>query len=512
MLRAPWEEVKEGEKAKNGEETAATTSSSWSSSSLSVDHPAALRVRAALVSDPETAKKSLLGAWQGQAGTWDKICRAYSRGGSGSAAGSLPVAEAALLLSKQVDFEIPALRASTARGHQTLRDLERRAAECLKQATAAARDYEAECSSLGISSEGGAAGVEGELRGLVARELRPLLRSAVEALRSEEMGLAVRYYAAFVRYAHGKRDEKEGEGGKGDGGDVKEEQLLPSLAAVRAASAADLEEDKAPVPAASASASDSGAAATTTTEITWDIDVSSSGAEADKSGGGGEMEAEAAAPRGISWEIEVEGDDNDAAASAARAASEHEKPLDILSRLSSDPSARASLGDDIAELSAFLGQRLAAAKSSSSGGGGMPANDLPPDAPLELASLSSGTALQSALATLQAAEKALSGDRASMLLLLSQPGGKGAERLASRLRARAGAEGKFRRAAAAASTRASAVRSELAANARALRRAAAAARDAKRRAEEGVAAILGGNRKVNVVGEVNAVLAAAERQ
>ena len=40
---------------------------------------------------------------------------------------------------------------------------------------------------------------------------------------------------------------------------------------------------------------------------------------------------------------------------------------------------------------------------------------------------------------------------------------------------------------------------------------AAAARDAKRRAEEGVAAILGGSRKVIVVGEVSAVLAAAER-
>ena len=492
-----------------------TTSSPCSS----VDLPAALRVRTALVSDPETAKKSLLGAWQGQAGTWDKICRAYSRGGGGggvgSATGSLPVAEAALLLSKQVDFEIPALRASTARGHQTLRDLERRAVECSKQAAAAARDYEAECSSLGISSEGGAAGVEGELRGLVSRELRPLLRSAAEALRSEEVGLAEGYYAAFVRYAHGRK-EKEGGGGEGgEGGEGAEEQeFLPALAAVRAASSADLE-DKDPLPSAAPAASDADAAtAATTTYISWDIDVSSSGAEADKSGVG--EEGEAAAPGGISWEIKVEGgddddDDDNAAAASAVPASENEKPLDILSRLSSDPSALASLGDDIAELSAFLRQRLASAKSSGSGGG-MTTNDLPPDAPLELSSLSSEASLQLALSALQAAENALSGDRASMLLLLSQPGGKGAERIASRLRARAGAEGKFRRAAAAASARASAVRLELAADARALRRAAAAARDAKKRAEEGVAAILGGNRKVNVVGEVSAVLAAAERQ
>ena len=464
-----------------------------------------------------------MGAWQGQAGTWDKLCRAYSRGGSGSAAGSLPVAEAALFLSRQVDFEIPALRASTARGHQTLRDLERRAADCSKQAASAARDYEAECSSLGISSSSGVAGVDGELRGLVARELRPLLRSAAEALRSEEVGVAVGYYAAFVRYAHGG-----GGGGKGgrEAEEAEEEQeLLPALAAVRAAPPSDLEEAAPPpAPAAPASAvSDADAdTAITTTGISWEIDVSSSGAEAEaENGGGGEGGAEASSG-GIAWDIEVEGgddeggDDEGGGASTSAAAPEHDKPLDVLSRLASDPSARASLGDDLAELSAFIGQRLAAAKLISGGGvvgGGMTAmtTDLPPDAPAELSSLSSLEALQLALSALRAAEDALSGERASTLLLLSQPGGKGAERIASRLRARAGAEGKFKRAAAAASARAAAVRAELAADAGALRRAAAAARDAKRRAEEGVAAILGGSRKVSVVGEVSAVLAAAER-
>lgn len=471
--------------------------------------------------DPETAKKSLLGTWQGQAGTWDKLCRAYARGGSGSAAGSLPVAEAAISLCRRVDFEVPSLRASTARGHQTVKDLERRAAEGLKQAATAAREWEAECSSLGISPCGGVEGVEGELRRLVSRELRPLLRSAAEALRSAEVGLSVGYYAAFVRYAHG--------GGDKDGKEAAEEEelLLPALAAVRAAPSADFE-DVSPSPAAAAAtASDSDAAgATATTEISWEIDVSSSGAQAEaESGGGGEEEG--AASGGIAWDIEVEGDEDDATSSAdadasastsalpAAASSDHDerkKPLDLLSRLASEPSARASLGDDIAELSAFLGQRLAAAKQLGGGGGARGLTDLPPDAPAELSSLSpSSEALQPALCALQAAETALSGERASTLLLLSQPGGKGAERIASRLRARAGAEGKFLRAAAAASARASVVRSELASDARDLHRAAAAARDAKKRAEEGVAAILGGNRKVNVVGEVIAVLAAAER-
>jgi hypothetical protein len=519
LLRSPWE--KEGEKEKEGgqgkkeEEEESTISS--------VDHPTALRVRAALISDPQTAKKSLLGAWQGQAGTWDKLCRAYARGGSGSAAGSLPVAEAALSLSRRVDFEIPALRASTARGHQTLRDLERRAADCSKQAAAAARDYDAECSSLGISPSGGAGGVDGELRGLVSRELRPLLRSACEALRSEEVGIAVSYYAAFVRYAHGGERE-EGGGGGGEGAAAAaaaEEPLLPALAAIRAAPSADLEDFSPPAApaAASASASDSDAAAATTagTEISWEIDVSSSGAEAESGGGGGEEEA-AGSGGGIAWDIEVKGADDNApsspAALPAAASSESEKkPLDILSGLASDPSVRARLGDDLAELSAFLGQRLASAKLLGGGGagGGATAADLPPDAPAALSSLSACEALQPALAALRAAEEALSGERASTLLLLGQPGGRGAARIAARLRARAGAEGKFARAAAAASARAAIVRSELAADARELRRAAAAARDAKKRAEEGVAAILGGNRKVNVVGEVSAALAAAER-
>ena len=431
------------------------------------------------------------------------------------------MAEAALSLSRRVDFEIPALRASTARGHQTLRDLERRAADCSKQAAAAARDYDAECSSLGISPSGGAGGVDGELRGLVSRELRPLLRSACEALRSEEVGIAVSYYAEFVRYAHGGEREEGGGGGGEGAAAAAEEPLLPALAAVRAAPSADLEDfsPTAAPAAASASASDSDAAAATTagTEISWEIDVSSSGAEAESGGGGGEEEA-AGSGGGIAWDIEVKGADDNApsspAALPAAASSESEKkPLDILSGLASDPSARARLGDDLAELSAFLGQRLASAKLLGGGGagGGATAADLPPDAPAALSSLSACEALQPALAALRAAEEALSGERASTLLLLGQPGGRGAARIAARLRARAGAEGKFARAAAAASARAAVVRSELAADARELRRAAAAARDAKKRVEEGVAAILGGNRKVNVVGEVSAALAAAER-
>ena len=432
------------------------------------------------------------------------------------------MAEAALSLSRRVDFEIPALRASTARGHQTLRDLERRAADCSKQAAAAARDYDAECSSLGISPSGGAGGVDGELRGLVSRELRPLLRSACEALRSEEVGIAVSYYAAFVRYAHGgEREEGGGGGGEGAVAAAAEEPLLPALAAVRAAPSADLEDFSPPAApaAASASASDSDAAAATTagTEISWEIDVSSSGAEAESGGGGGEEEA-AGSGGGIAWDIEVKGADDNApsspAALPAAASSESEKkPFDILSGLALDPSVRARLGDDLAELSAFLGQRLASAKLLGGGGagGGATAADLPPDAPAALSSLSACDALQPALAALRAAEEALSGERASTLLLLGQPGGRGAARIAARLRARAGAEGKFARAAAAASARAAVVRSELAADARELRRAAAAARDAKKRVEEGVAAILGGNRKVNVVGEVSAALAAAER-
>lgn len=429
---------------------------------------------------------------------------------------------------------MPALRASAARGHQQLRDLERRAADCSRQAAGAARDFEAECLALGVSPSGcqsgggSGGGVDGELRALVARELRPLLRRAAEALRSEEVGLAVGYYAAFVRYAHG------GCGRGGKGGEEEEQLLLPALAAVRAAPSADLEEEgAAPTPSAAASDSDAATAVeTTTTEISWEIDVSSSGAEAES--GCGEGGGAEAAPGGIAWDIEVEGDgddrDGDAssstdAASAAAATPDPEKPPpDILSKLVSDPTARASLGDDLAELSAFLGQRLAAAKlgggigggNGGGGAGGMMATaaDLPPDAPAELSSLSSLEALQLALSRLRAAEDALSGERASLLLLLRQgsAGSRGAERVASRLRARAGAEGKFRRAAAAAAARAAVVRAELAADARALRRAAAAARDAKRRAEEGVAAILGGNRKVRVVGgEVRAVIAAAER-
>jgi len=522
LLRSPWEEKEEAK-----------------ISSSVVDHPAALRIRDALISSPETATKSLLGAWTGQAGTWDKICRAYARGGNAAAGKgvvglvsssstegcSLAVAEAALSLTKAVDFEIPALRASTSKGHQTLRDLERRAAEAERQAVAAAKEYRSERASLGIRSvssssssssssvsEPAASAVETELRELVRRELRPMLRSALEALKSEAVSAGVEHYSSFVRYAH--------HGSSSSSPSSADKVLLPALAEARSAV---LEEEKEEEKPAEEETTSEAARATAAAEdesggISWDIDVSSSGADATaaappSSGSVGEI-------GGISWDIEtVAGAEDDEGVDSTTSPivvdnveNKSKNDNDVLSKLASDASARASLGDDIAELSAFLSQRLAAVK-----GGG--STFLPPDAPSDLSSFyaspsSSSETIQAALEGLRSAEESLSGDRASTLHLLKNPAGKGFERLAARLRSKAGAEGKFRALAAAASLRAEDVRRELAVDAKNLRRAAAAARDARARTEAMISAIISKSgeraRKVNVVGEVSAAISAAE--
>lgn len=50
--------------------------------------------------------------------------------------------EAALALVRAADYDIPAMRRAAARAQQQLGDLERRRADCLRSAAAAARAYQ----------------------------------------------------------------------------------------------------------------------------------------------------------------------------------------------------------------------------------------------------------------------------------------------------------------------------------------------------------------------------------
>lgn len=72
--------------------------------------------------------------------------------------------EAALALVRAADYDIPAMRRAAARAQQQLGDLERRRADCMRSAAAAARAYQ-QARPLGLPDLPGTCG--GPQRGLV---------------------------------------------------------------------------------------------------------------------------------------------------------------------------------------------------------------------------------------------------------------------------------------------------------------------------------------------------------
>lgn len=415
--------------------------------------------------------RTLLGGYAGPAAHWHKLVRAYDR-----CKGS--VGEAALVLAHNVDFEVPSLRAATARARTALTDIDRKKGELARSGAAAAKEFVAACGALGVEG----VDVDSELAALAA-SAPSHFRAGAASLRSEAVGAAADYYAAFTAYAHGKSGTPP----------ASAAELLPALAAVRAA---DFDNDADAAPAAAADS-----AADAVTEIAWDVD------DAGDSGGGGggdsggiswdigtvepegppsaDATASTDAPIDIEWDIGVVGGHGDAATPAAPSAAV---------TLADDPDARAALGDDVAELAAFL--------TALEGGGAI---SLPPDAPDSVATPPAADVLASARADLSSAADALSGDRARTLLLL-RAGGAAAARLAAGLKAKGGAGAKVARLSAQLDERAATLTAQLAADAPKLAAALAATRAAKEAAEARISALVNG-RKINIVGEVNACLA-----
>jgi hypothetical protein len=245
----------------------------------------------------------------------------------------------------------------------------------------------------------------------------------------------------------------------------------------------------APAPAAAAAAGEGGGGG----DISWDIDLTAVDAPPADGDAPVDMAWDGASSSTVEWDIGVS-----APAPAADAAAAALAAAPTLARLADDADARAALGDDVVELAAFVRARLAAAAA---------ATTLPPDAPDDLQSPPL-PALKASLADLDAGLDALAGGRAATLLSLRR-GGAAADRLAAGLTARAGAEGKFKRMAADVETRAGEARAALARDGPKLAAAVAAVRAAKAAAEADVSSLLKG-RRVNIVGEIAAVLASGE--
>jgi hypothetical protein len=155
-----------------------------------LDYLAVLAVRDHLAAAPE-AQRGLFGGLAGPAAEWDRIARAYERD-------SVWLAEAARGLCQLADFELPFLRKQAAKLEQTASDHERRGAELVRGAAAAAAAYAAACAELGVSG----ADARAELLAQT-RQTPALFEAALAGLRAGGVRQAAERYAAFAAAVHG---------------------------------------------------------------------------------------------------------------------------------------------------------------------------------------------------------------------------------------------------------------------------------------------------------------------
>ncbi|KAG2493959.1 hypothetical protein HYH03_007889 [Edaphochlamys debaryana] len=513
-----------------------------------MDYLRAVEIRDKLAS---TAERGLFGGLSGPAGTWDKIVKAYEKQ-------YVYLGECGQALVQNVDFEIPYLRKQAAKLNQQIQDCERKHAECLRNAATCAAKYKEECKKLGI--EGVA--VRSELRAL-GRELPGLMRGVVAGLHDPRLQAAADYYAAFTRFAHAPRVAK-GAAAAGAaaaaGPPLEPASMLPTLFEIRARQTQPPPpEDDAAEASTSAAAggidwdigggaadASSSAAPAAAVDIDWDLGAATADAggdgDGDGGGGGGGINwdfdmtdtgggggpggdadggaAAAAAPIAIDWDIEVDAVGDAAAANANNAAgtgaaadaadvaaaggAASGDPDDVAAaRLERDGEYRARLVDDLMELRAFLAQRKA--ELSSAGGEALAA------AAPEGVSVTSvdGGAVAGWLGAVGGVLAQLGSPRFRQLLLIATSK-RYLDRLEASLQRQAGAEAKLLRAAEDVTARRHEARGALVGTAPRVAALVERSRRLKALAERGIGAALGGKRSINVLGEINNVLAAGQ--
>ena len=462
--------------------------------------------------------RGLFGRLAGKAKAWDDVVRAYERD-------ALHLPEAALTMTRGVDYDLPHHRAAVAKCAKQLQDLDRREGEYRRGATAARDAFVAACADLGVAPE--ARSRPGGFAAAVATltdGLDDVFRDAAAAARAEPVGEAAAHYTEWIAWAHGR--------------DATVEELLPSLARLLAFADDDPEPADDVQPGANEGGFSVGGDATpaeivappaggidwdlgdVTVEdesapgtveppaggIDWDLDVG----EGDASGSG------SGAPAEIDWNVEAEivvedaggGVDSDSRANVdddataatvvgldGIAASSSARPFSaVLARRAF----RAGAVDDLLELRAFLRQRASDLR-------GKEATTLLSSAPASIRANVSPDAMSSLADACEAPVRVLRRDAARRALLVSTSA-RFRDRLAARLEAKGALEGKLLAALGDVDERRAETRlrrSQAAARAETTRRAL---RDVKSTVEAFVSKQYEG-RATNVIGEINTALA-----
>lgn len=321
----------------------------------------------------ETAERGVLGSLKGDAGKWEKLVKAYE-------SSMLHAAEGGLILSRNVDYEIPYLQKQSAKNRQLIEDLEKKAAELLKNADASHGQFVAECRLVGVPEEvvQHAEALDAALL-LSAESLPGDLAAIVTYIKSHQVENIVTYYTTFIK-DHFRS--------------TVEEPILPVLEEVlhdgpthyavgekERSSWIDLSHDKDGITEKIiASSALESAGEGQAIEILWD-GLELDAGEDDTDGPPG-MEEQ---PIDISWDIDVSGvgesdiildsksqcNESDPEMrrmstdeAVSRLVSSLEAQDAVTQRMSLDASYRGKVFDDILELKAFIYQRVKELKSS----------------------------------------------------------------------------------------------------------------------------------------------------
>jgi hypothetical protein len=147
------------------------------------------KLRDILTSDKDTAQKNWLGQYKNQATKeWEAILGMYHKD-------NVHLAEAAMILNQNVQFEIPALRKIIQQATRQQQELHRKEGEYKRGSEDYRTRYERECQKLGIE------GLQVKKELLKRSEVLPqLYLSMIEAAKSASMREATDLYVAYFAY------------------------------------------------------------------------------------------------------------------------------------------------------------------------------------------------------------------------------------------------------------------------------------------------------------------------